>query len=123
MKYMSGFMAEKYDVEANDAAAILKDRVRDYLSERLRGTVNGYSSCSITSKNVNISEVKGNYSMLPVYLLVNKYKDKSHIFMVNGQTGKVVGDTPLCLPKQILFAVAVFLIVWIIGVFGGALFA
>jgi len=61
--------------------------------------------------------------MLPVYLLVNKYKDKSHIFMINGQTGKVVGDTPLCLPKQILFAVAVFLLVWIIGVFGGALFA
>lgn len=43
--------------------------------------------------------------------------------MINGQTGKVVGDTPLCLPKQILFAVAVFLLVWIIGVFGGALFA
>jgi len=123
MKYMSGFMAERYDVESAEAVTILKDRVKDYLSERLRGTVSGYSSCSITSKNINISEIEQSYSMLPVYLLVNKYKDKSHIFMINGQTGKVVGDTPLCLPKQILFAVAVFLLVWIIGVFGGALFA
>ncbi|HOM02030.1 MAG TPA: DNA helicase PriA [Acetivibrio sp.] len=123
MKYMSGFMAEKYDVESNEAVNILKDRVRDYISDRLKGTVNGYSSCSINSRNVNISEINQCYSMLPVYLLVNKYKDKSHIFMINGQTGKVVGDTPLCLPKQILFAVAVFLVVWIIGVFGGALFA
>jgi len=107
MKYMSGFMAERYDVESAEAVTILKDRVKDYLSERLRGTVSGYSSCSITSKNINISEIEQSYSMLPVYLLVNKYKDKSHIFMINGQTGKVVGDTPLCLPKQILFAVAV----------------
>lgn len=122
MKYMSGFMAEKYDVEATDAAAILSDRVKDYLSESLRSTVNGYSSCNIKNKKVNISETEQAYSMLPIYLLINKYKDKSHIFLVNGQTGKVVGDTPLCLPKQIFFAILVFVLVWIIAVFGGALF-
>ncbi|MPN49905.1 hypothetical protein SDC9_197529 [bioreactor metagenome] len=42
--------------------------------------------------------------------------------MVNGQTGKVVGDTPISVKKQVVFAGIIFFAVWMIAVFGGALF-
>jgi DNA-directed RNA polymerase subunit RPC12/RpoP len=122
MKYMSGFLAEKYDVESSEAESIMKSRVEGYLEERLKGTVNGYSSFSISNSQIFLSQIMQSYSMLPIYLLINKYKGKEHIFIVNGQTGKVVGNTPISHVKQILFGLATFIVALIIAVFGGALF-
>ena len=72
-------------------------------------------------QQIHISDENHSYSLLPVYILVNKYKEKEHIFMVNGQTGKVVGDAPISFVKQLVFAGAIFAIGWLIAVFGGAL--
>jgi hypothetical protein len=119
---MSGFMAERYDVEATQAKTIMKNRVEDYMEKRLRRTVNGYSSYSVNNKQILLSDITNSYSMLPIYLLVNKYRGKDHIFIINGQTGKVVGDTPISPLRQIAFGLIVFAVVWIIAVFGGALF-
>jgi DNA-directed RNA polymerase subunit RPC12/RpoP len=120
MQYMSGFMAEKYDVEASEAESVMKERVETYLEDRLRSTVSGYSSYSIRDKQLMLQDTTQDYSMLPIYLLINKYKGKDHVFIVNGQTGKVVGDTPISFKRQLLFALAVFIVVWLIAVFGGA---
>ncbi len=122
MKYMSGFMAEKYDVEASEAEVVMKNRVESYLEDRLRSTVNGYSSFTVRDRQVLLSQIMDSYSMLPVYLLINKYKGKDHIFIVNGQTGKVVGNTPISHIKQILFALGIFVGALVLTVFGGALF-
>lgn len=121
MQYMSGFMAEKYDVESNEAQAVMKRRVEGYTESRLRETVNGYSSFSAATQSVNLSNVEDNYTLMPIYLLVNKYKGKEHIFIVNGQTGKVVGDAPISFLKQLKFAGAIFAAIWVLAVFGGAL--
>jgi len=121
MQYMSGFMAEKYDVEADEAEQVMKQRSEQYIEERLSETVSGYTSYHVTEKHMNISDRTHSYSLLPVYVLVNKYKGKDYIFMVNGQTGKVVGDAPISFFKQMAFAGAVFASVWFLAVFGGAL--
>lgn len=122
MQYMSGFMAEKYDIEAAGAEATMKERVESYLDDTLRKTVDGYSTFIVKDKGVRLSNTSQDYSMLPIYLLINKYKGKEHIFIVNGQTGKVVGDTPISFQKQALFAGTVFIILCILAVFGGAFF-
>ncbi len=121
MQYMSGFMAERYDVEADKAEQVMKGRVEKYTEDRLRGTVSGYSSYKTMGKQIDLFDTAESYSLLPVYLLINKYKDKEHIFIINGQTGKVVGDAPIDIFKQLRFAGAVFAAVWFIAVFGGAL--
>jgi len=119
MKYMSGFMAERYDVESDRAEFSMKARVQTYFEERLINTISGYSSFSVREKNINISNIEASYAMLPIYLLINKFNGKDHVFIINGQTGKVVGDTPISLLRQFVFALIVFVVVWIICVFGG----
>ncbi len=104
MEYLSGFMAEKYDVEALEAENVMKERVHGYLEERLLDTVAGYTSFNVVDKQIQLTNSNQKYAMLPIYLLINKYKGKGHIFIVNGQTGKVVGDTPISRLKQMLFA-------------------
>lgn len=121
MKYMSGFMAERYDVESEQAKTTMQMRAKSYMEDRLRSTVTGYSSFSVRDKHIDLSNIEASYAMLPIYLLINKYKGKDHVFIINGQTGKVVGDTPISTLRQIVFALIVFVVTWIICVFGGAL--
>lgn len=122
MHYMTGFMAEKYDVEAEEAEKTMRQRVDGYIEQRLRSTVGAYSSFHVQSKHIDLSDLEQNYALMPIYLLVNNYKDKKHEFIINGQTGKVVGDTPISFIKQLIFAGSLFLAIWVIAVFGGAFF-
>jgi hypothetical protein len=121
-QYLSGFMAEKYDVESEEALGTAKTRVGQFTEKRLRETIGGYTSYHDTSKDVILQKSEESYAMLPVYLLVNKYKGKDHLFMINGQTGKVVGEAPISRWKQLRFAGLIFAATWIIAVFGGAFF-
>ena len=49
-------------------------------------------------------DVTFKYLMLPVWMSHYEYKNKTYHFMVNGQTGKVGGKTPLSF-WQVLLAV------------------
>lgn len=123
MEYLSGFMAEKYDVQSDEAEGIMKNRVERYVEQRLQGTITGYTSTMMSNKNVRFTKIDSNYAMLPVYLLVHKYKGKQYMFAVNGQSGKVTGTTPVSFPKQLIFALVAFVITWFIVVIGGAFLA
>jgi DNA-directed RNA polymerase subunit RPC12/RpoP len=122
MQYMSGFMAEKYDVEAEEAKEVVKGRVQRYTESRLKETIAGYATYHDTRSEVEMTDAEDNYTLMPVYLLINKYKGKEHVFIVNGQTGKVVGDAPISRGKQLKFAGVIFAAAWLLAVFGGALF-
>lgn len=121
MQYLSGFLSEKYDVEAETAEGVMRERVKSYLEQRLMSTTGGYSTFIPTHRQIDLSDIRPEYVLLPVYLLTNIYQDKSHAFIINGQTGKVVGETPISLARQITFAVSLFGALWILAVFGGAL--
>ena len=121
LPYMSGFMAEQYDVDSDEASRSMKKRVQEFYENRLKGTVKGYRSFKVKSRNINFNEIDEQYAMLPIYLLVNKHKGKDHVFVLNGQTGKVVGDTPIDRLRQFLFFGAFTLGTFLITLFGGAL--
>lgn len=122
MQYLSGFLSEKYDVESDAAEGVMRSRVETYLEQRLMGTAQGYSSFVPVRRQMNVTDIQPEYVLLPVYLLTNSYQGKNHVFIVNGQTGKVVGDTPISTSRQIVFAVGLCAVLWTVAVFGGALF-
>ncbi len=122
MHYLTGFLAEKYDVNSIECEKIMEQRAKDFVSNRLRSTISGYSSYISTSNNANLNDIKTNYSLMPLYMLVNKFKDKDYVFFINGQTGKIVGDAPIDHKRQVIFFGAVAAVAWIITVLGGALF-
>lgn len=121
MEYLSGFLAEKYDVDENTCKLVMQKRVETFASQRLRETISGYSSFTESHSDALFTDLESAYALFPVYILVNRYKEKDHVFLVNGQTGKVVGNTPIDRKKQILFFLAVFLGTWILSLLGGAL--
>ena len=107
--YLSGFLAEKYDVEANEAKKISIDRAMETCYNELCNTVN-FSSFVREDKSSEGIEDKINNVLVPVWMVNIKYNEKLYTFAMNGQTGKMIGDIPYSKKKAFILWVIIFII-------------
>ncbi len=98
--YLSGFMADKYDVQAESGHERIEERVRKSAEDLLRETCSGYNKVTTKQFQVSTDHARSRYVLLPVWMLYSRYKDKTYIFAMNGQSGKLTGTFPIC-PKQV----------------------
>ena len=112
--YLSGFLAEKYNVDASEASKDASNRAKESTTDTLKSDIHGYTSVMVTNQNLNINNVNSNYVLLPVWLLNIKYKGKIRAFAMNGQTGKIIGDIPIDIKKAILYWIGIFLLTIIV---------
>jgi DNA-directed RNA polymerase subunit RPC12/RpoP len=99
MPYLAGYIAEKYDYTDEELLPRVKDRVASYVDNYLRSTISGYSSVHINRKNINIIKKRTDYTLMPVWMVCYDYRQAEHIFLMNGQTGKIIGKPPLSKAK------------------------
>lgn len=112
-EYVAGFAAERYALGIKDAWEVAKDNIRYKLKRNIEDKIEGENHADrVRNLQINtiFSHMTYKYLLLPVWISSYKYKDKVYQFMVNGQTGKVSGKTPLSIPKIIITVVAVILI-------------
>ncbi len=93
--YLSGYMADKYDVSAEESIERANERVKNSTVSVFRETANGYAAVIPESTKISFSGGKIRYSLLPVWMLNIKYMNNLYRFAINGQTGKVVGEYPI----------------------------
>lgn len=93
--YLPGYLADRYDVSAEDNASRADERCKGSTIDFLRNDVTGYSGVSLTGSSFRMKRGRVRYALLPVWTLVTKWKNKDYLFMMNGQTGKLVGDLPV----------------------------
>ena len=91
--YLSGFVADKYDVEADDVSERVSERIKNTTVQILRPSE--YTSCVLNTANLNLDESNIKYALLPVWMLNTKYNGEMYTFAMNGQTGKLVGKLPV----------------------------
>ena len=113
--YFAGYLADKYDVSAEECTSRADERIRNsaikVFSDDIRGILVGDKG-NVTTKYINFvrDAAKVNYAMLPVWILTTRYKDKPYTFMMNGQTGKVVGELPYSFIKSIVYPALIALL-------------
>ena len=93
--YLAGYIADRYDVEANQCVIRANERIKNSVESILKSTVSGYSTLSTEHCNVAIQNGVARYALYPVWLMNTTWKGKQYTFAMNGQTGKLVGDLPL----------------------------
>lgn len=93
--YLSGYLADKYDVDAAQCQPRAEQRMRQTTADALRGTVHGYVTVMPQQTSLHVKSGKARYVLLPVWLLNSQYKGKTYTFAMNGQTGKMVGQLPV----------------------------
>lgn len=114
MAYMAGYLADKYDVDAEANMPRADARIAKTMLDSMTSDLSGEYD-SVTEENhsltKNASDVK--YALAPVWILSTRYNNKIYTFMMNGQTGKFVGTLPSDEGKQLkymLLTAAVFLV-------------
>lgn len=93
--YLSGYLADKYDVEISENMERINERVKQTIWDALGSTATGYASLSVKNGAVNLRESRVRYGLLPVWILNTTYNGENFLFCMNGQTGKMVGDLPV----------------------------
>lgn len=93
--YLSGYLADKYDVSAEESIERANERVKNSTISVFNDTTDMFQMVTPEQSSVSFSNGKIRYSLLPVWMLNIKYLDKMYQFAINGQTGKVVGNYPV----------------------------
>ena len=93
--YMSGYIADRYDVSAEDCVPRVNQRIRTSTEELFASTAQGYDSVRAEKSNISLSQQKTKYALYPVWLLNVTWNGQRYPFAMNGQTGKLVGDLPM----------------------------
>lgn len=106
--YLSGYFADKYDVDSKSSISRANDRIKRSTEEAFRSTVNGYTHVTPIESRISLHNGKAKYALYPVWILNTQWKDQKYTFIMNGQTGKFAGNLPM---DKGAFAR------WLIGVF------
>lgn len=114
MSYLSGFLAEKYDLTGEEVISEASNRAKNSFVEEMKKDIRGYNIVIPTTNNINIDNNKKQYVLLPVWMINVKYKNKIHTLAMNGQTGKIVGNIPIDVSKVILTWILIFVISFIV---------
>ena len=93
--YLPGYLADKYDVDAEASIARANERIKRSTEEVFRSTVHGYTSVTTVESAVNLQNGKARYALFPVWILNTDWNGQKFTFGINGQTGKVAGDLPM----------------------------
>lgn len=95
MTYLSGFFAEKYDVDKESIFPRIKARITKSCESFMKHSVGGYTSFAQKSEGYDFAETNWRYILLPVWFMSYKYKGKIYEFVLNGQSGKIAGELPI----------------------------
>lgn len=119
--YLSGYLADKYDVDSTSASPRATERIKDSTQRTFDSTVVGYSSVTPRHRSIKLSDSKVHYALMPVWMLNTVYRGKTYTFAMNGQTGKFVGELPVDRLKYWLWTGGITAAVTLIGVISALL--
>lgn len=91
--FLAGWVAEDYTVDREEALKICVEEFRRREQQSMSGFMPGdtYSNLKCATK---FEGVNSDLCLLPVYIMNYRYGQRDYRFMINGQTGKIVGNKP-----------------------------
>lgn len=107
--YLSGYIADKFDLSADDSVNRVNERIKNTAESEFEKTIVDYTGVSPETSAMNIADGFYKYALYPVWLLNVTWEGKVYPFAMNGQTGLFVGDIPT--NKKLA---------WLVGLLGGA---
>ncbi len=93
--YLSGYLADKYDVDSEESIERVNERVKSTAENAFLSSVVGFDSVVPEKSSVRLRDSEAKYALYPVWMLNTTWQDKKYTFVMNGQTGKFVGDLPV----------------------------
>lgn len=109
--YLAGWMAEEYSIDREAAADKAMEEFRRRQGQEIAYFLPGDEQRSLqvrTQMQINGSDLV----LLPVHVLSYRYQGQVFRFLVNGQTGKIVGQKPISKRRITALIIVVILIIF-----------
>ena len=121
MGYLSGFQAEKRDMESNSFTAEAEQEVQEYALQSLKDSISGYDNVRLLASDTKIRDAGWKYALLPVWILTyqDKVRNQVYYFAMNGQSGKIWGRLPIDKKKLMLLFAKISLPIFAVLMIGG----
>ena len=124
--YLAGYLANKYDVTAEESIDRVNARVKRSTEEAFAETVKGYDSVNVENSSIQFRGGKAQYVLYPVWLLNTTWNGNQYLFAMNGQTGRFVGDLPIdqsaatkwLIGLTMLMSAVSYGVIWLLHLFG-----
>ena len=118
-EYIAGFQAEAYQVGLKDAFVSGKQQIDNRVEDLVRSDIGGDHQ-RITSINTQYSHLTFKHILLPMWVSAYLFSGKIYRFLVNGQSGEVVGESPKSGWKIFFLVCGILLALFVLLVlFGG----
>lgn len=114
-KFLSGFLSEKYNMGERTLSPRAEEKVKRDSHEMLMSTIGGYATLTQVQESIIPTKKDVDYALLPVWEYIFNYQGNSYKFHVNGQTGKVLGVTPVSKARVVAYGATVFGMATILG--------
>lgn len=119
--FLAGWKAEEYAIDLNEAWRQAVARMESIQQERCAGDVPGDTHRFLSVSN-RFSDETFKHVLLPVWISAFRYGNRIFRFLVNGQTGEVVGKAPWSVLKLALLitalVAAVVLVIVLVKLYG-----
>jgi DNA-directed RNA polymerase subunit RPC12/RpoP len=92
-EYLSGFIAERYQVDLSRAWLRATERMEDVIRGDVRSAIGGDHQ-RIHTLHTTRSNITYKHVLLPMWICSYRYRDKIYRFLVNARTGEVQGQRP-----------------------------
>jgi hypothetical protein len=92
--FLAGWLSEEYSVGRDEALAACRQVFGDWEAENVKKFLPGDTHRNLQVQT-EFSQVNSDLILLPIYILSYRYHNKLFRFLINGQTGKIIGQKPL----------------------------
>lgn len=113
-RLMSGFFGEKYNMTEKELEPRAFGKIEKSVEGLLRESFSEYSTVTPEFKEIRKKQKRVRYALLPVWEYVFRYQGEDYKFHVNGETGKIVGKTPVAKDKVVQYGATVFAMMMIV---------
>jgi DNA-directed RNA polymerase subunit RPC12/RpoP len=107
MGYLAGFLANKYNVTAEENHDHVIKRMNNSATGDFRNTITGYNTFNAISENCTTSKESVKYALYPVYVLNTTWNGNNYLFAMNGQTGKFIGNLPFSVSQALKYYIPI----------------
>ena len=123
-KYMSGFYGEVYNQGAPELEGRAQVKARNSSQEMMQASLGEYNRVRPVRNDLQLSRNGVRYALMPVWQYLYQYRGQTYQYHVNGQTGKVIGTTPVSRGKVLSYAASVlaavtaacYMVVWVLEI-------
>jgi hypothetical protein len=119
-RYLAGWLSEEYTVDRDEALARSQAETRRREQESVAALLPGDTFANLEVET-DFSEADSDLILLPVYLRSYCYGGTLYRVIINGQTGRIVGQEPLSTPRiatAIALILAIFAAAYVLATWG-----